>query len=319
MSQLTPTEKRRRFRERLAAPGMLVVPGGFSPVYARMAEMIGFDGFFIAGSQTSAFLYGVPDNGIIGLRDMADHARHVAARTDLPIIVDSDTGYGNAVNVHFAVQEYVRAGVAAISLEDQEAPKKSGTVAGRRSIPKDEAVGKIQSAVAARDAIDPEFVIIARCDEIGAADWTFESALDRSIAYVTEGGADIVWLNSMLSREQVVEACRAIPAPVFTIWGGEMPQPTLEEYAEMGLKLAFFPVQAATAGMQGAWDLLNDLKLRGTVAVHDWADRAKAQPWGAARQPLIIREAEVREIEEAYLPSSAQRDYDSTFGHPTLT
>src|SRR5712692_7815902 len=142
-----------RFRELLRRPEPLVMPGGFSPLFACMAELSGFDAFFLAGAQTSAFLYGVPDVGIIGLRDMVDHARHVAARTTIPIQVDADTGYGNAVSVYYATQEFARAGVAAINIEDQEAPKKSGTVAGRRCISKQEAVGKIKAAVAARNEI----------------------------------------------------------------------------------------------------------------------------------------------------------------------
>src|SRR5579862_9942402 len=91
--------KRRKFREILQRPRLTVMPGGFSPLYARLAEEAGFQCFFLAGSQLSAFLYGVPDNGIIGLRDLVDHARHMAARCDIPIMVDGDTGYGNAVNV----------------------------------------------------------------------------------------------------------------------------------------------------------------------------------------------------------------------------
>src|SRR6185369_9989808 len=92
-------------RALLARPELLVMPGGFSPLLAKMCEMVGFEAFFVAGSSTSAFLYGLPDAGIIGLRDMVDHARHVAARTTIPILVDTDTGFGNAVGVHFAVQE----------------------------------------------------------------------------------------------------------------------------------------------------------------------------------------------------------------------
>ena len=130
------------------------MPGGCSPLYAMMAEQAGFESFFLAGSQVSAFLYGLPDCGAVGLRDVVDHARHVAARTRIPVLVDADTGYGNAVNVFFAVQEFVRAGVAGVSIEDQEAPKKSATLAGRRCISTEEAVGKIRAAVAARDELD---------------------------------------------------------------------------------------------------------------------------------------------------------------------
>lgn len=160
--------KREQFRRILERPALTIMPGGFSPLYARMAESIGFECFFVAGSQTSAFLYGVPDAGVIGLRDIADHVRHVAARTGIPIFVDCDTGFGNAVNVTYTVAEIVRTGAAGLQIEDQEAPKKSGTAAGRRCIPQDEAVGKIRAAVAARDELDEAFVICARCDVIGA-------------------------------------------------------------------------------------------------------------------------------------------------------
>jgi 2-methylisocitrate lyase-like PEP mutase family enzyme len=148
--EVSAQQKRRRFRELLARDTLTVMPGGFSPLYARLAEQAGFETFFLAGSQLSAFLYGVPDNGIIGLRDLVDHARHMAARTTIPIFVDADTGFGNAVNVHFTVQEVIRSGVAGLQIEDQEAPKKSATSAGRRCISIDEAVGKIRAAVAAR-------------------------------------------------------------------------------------------------------------------------------------------------------------------------
>src|SRR5947208_13822141 len=140
---MTGPNKGTKLRELLKRPELLVMPGGFSPLLAHMCELVGFEAFFLAGSQTSSFLYGVPDVGIIGLRDMVDHARHVAARCSIPIQVDGDTGYGNAVSVHYAVQEFVRAGVAAVNIEDQEAPKKSGTVAGRRCISKAESIGKI--------------------------------------------------------------------------------------------------------------------------------------------------------------------------------
>src|SRR5262249_35713871 len=159
------------------------------------------------------YLLGVPDAGILGLRDIVDHARHLAARTAIPIFVDLDTGFGNAVNVHFSVQQCVRCGVAGVSLEDQEAPKKSATAAGRRCISRHEAVGKLRAAGAARDARDESFVICARCDALGAEGGTFEAALERSIAYVREGGADFVWLNSVETRDQIRRACAEIPAP----------------------------------------------------------------------------------------------------------
>src|SRR5215207_7890087 len=119
--------KTTRFRELAYGPELLVIPGGFSPLLAKMAELAGFEAYFMAGSQTSAFLHGLPDVGLIGLREMVDHARHLAARCNIPIFADADTGFGNALGVYQTVQEYVRAGVAGLHIEDQEAPKKSGT------------------------------------------------------------------------------------------------------------------------------------------------------------------------------------------------
>ena len=243
--------------------------------------------------------------------------RHVASSTDIPIFVDTDTGFGNAVNVHYTVQECVNAGIAGIQIEDQEAPKKSGTSAGRRCIPIDEAVGKYRAAVAARNEIDPEFAICARCDLLGAEGGNFEETVKRCIAYVKEGGADFVWLNSIESREQVKEACDRIPAPVLAIWGGPDPAPTPEEYEKLGLRIILYPVLAATAGMQAAWHLFNDLKRRGKPAIDDWAAGVKASKYGSVDLKTVVKSAKVREIEDSCLPESAKRDYTGTWGHVT--
>ncbi|MDP6174449.1 MAG: isocitrate lyase/PEP mutase family protein [Rhodospirillales bacterium] len=307
--------KRVKFREILKRDTLTVMPGGFSPLYARMAEEIGFECFFLAGSQMSAFLLGVPDNGILGLRDMVDHARQAAARTSIAIQLDADTGFGNAVNVHFAVQEVVRSGVASMNLEDQEAPKKSATTAGRRCIPMAEAVGKIKAAVAARDEVDPEFVICARNDTLGAEGSDFSEALERCIAYVEEGGADFIWLNSVETREDLARACAEIPAPVLTIWGGKDHAPSPEEYEQMGVRIALYPVCAATSGMQAAWHVLNDLHARGPVALEEFAAQMAAGPYSLVDQKMLTRADKVRQVEDDYLPESMQRDYGSTWGH----
>jgi 2-methylisocitrate lyase-like PEP mutase family enzyme len=314
-TQLSPTDKRRKFRALLERKGLTVMPGGFSPLYARLAEEAGFQSFFLAGSQLSAFLYGVPDNGIVGLRDLVDHARHMAARANIPIMVDGDTGYGNAVNVYFAVEEIVRSGVAALSLEDQEAPKKSATLAGRRVIPMAEHVGKLQAAVAARDAIDPAFVICARCDLLGAEGSNFDETLERCIAYVEQGGADLVWLNSVETRDQLRRACQEIPAPVLAIWGGEDVPPRETEYEELGLRIILYPTFCATSGLQAAWELLNAVREEGGAALHAWNARANGGKWGRPDTRKLIGADIIREIERKYLPAATQRDYDSTWGH----
>lgn len=307
--------KRLKFRELLSRKTITVMPGGFSPIYARVAEEAGFESFFVAGSQMSAYLLGMPDAGILGLRDVADHARHVANGCNIPILLDTDTGFGNAVNVHYTVREIIRTGVAALQIEDQEAPKKSGTLAGRRCIPLAEAVGKYRAAAAARDEMDPDFVICARCDLLGAEDGSFEKAVERSIAYVEKGRADFVWLNSVETREQVKIAAAAIPAPLLVIWGGGDPAPAPEEYEALGARIILYPTIAANAGLQGAWYTLHDLKQRGAAALADYAARAKASPFGRTEVRKLTGTDAIKGIEQSFVPEDQQRNYADTWGH----
>lgn len=314
----TVTEKRQALRDILARESVTVMPGGFGPLYARMAQEAGFESFFVAGSQLAAGLYGYPDVGVLGLRDVVDHVRHVAAATDIPVMVDADTGYGNAVTVTFAVREIVRSGVAAVQIEDQEAPKKSGTVSGRRLISQTEAVGKYRAAVLARDEVDQAFVVCARCDAIGAEGGTFADAVDRCVAYVEEGGADFVWLNTVQSREQLERACTRIPAPVMTIWGGPGAAPTLAEYADLGVRIVLYPVVAARAGAQAAWELLHELRHDGPPALDRWRERIAAGRWGPVPDKRLLGTEDLRGLEERLLPPQLRRDYYSTFGHNTM-
>lgn len=314
----TPVQaKRERFRALLARPGLTVMPGGFSPMYALAAQRAGFEAFFVAGSQVSAFLLGAPDVGVMGLRDVADHARHVAARADIPVLLDCDTGFGNAINVHYSVQEICNSGVAALSLEDQEAPKKSGTSAGRRCVSADEMIGKLRAAADARDAIDPSFSIVARCDLLGAEGSSFEAALERCVAYAREGRADVVWINSVETLDQLARICADTPAPVLMIWGGVPPGPSFAEIEQTGCKIALYPVMAATAGLQAAWHVLSDFRVRGVDALSDWRRQIETSPYGGLNFSQLTGVTGVREMEARYLPAEAQRDYDSTWGHAT--
>ena len=300
--------KRLELRAMLAGKDLIVMPGGFSPVYARMAQEIGFRCFFLAGSQLSGFLLGVPDAGILGLRDIVDHARHVAAHTSIPLLLDADTGFGNAVNVHYSVQEIVRCGVAALNIEDQEAPKKSPTGGGRRCIPLDKAAGKIRAAVAARDAIDPSFVVCARCDSIGVEP-DFDDTLARCLAYA-KAGADLIWLNAVERREHLARVCAGLAAPVLCNWFSKVePPPSFDELSKLGVRVALYPVLAAQAGLQGAWELMHDFKARGPAALADLHERAAKSPFGLADYKSLTGHRDVRAIEESFLPVGERRDY----------
>ena len=308
-----------RLRRSINDTKLLLMPGGFSPLAARMAESLGFESFFLAGSQVNAHMYGKPDIGLLGLKEMADGVRNIAAVSSIPVLVDSDTGYGNAVNVYHATEGFIRAGAAGLHLEDQLAPKLSGTAAGKRCIPVEEAVGKYKAAVAARDSIDPDFVICARCDFIGAEGGDFEGAVERCIRYKEEAGVDLIWLNNVQQKEEVHAASERIPGAVMPSFGGPPPGPTLEELQEWGAAVAIFPALTSSVGLQAVWELLNDFKERGLVAMDERRQQAAAGKWGAVRLHDFVHpgDALVRGIEDEYLPQESQRDYDSTFGHYT--
>ena len=311
----------KRLREKLHSPEVTLLPGGFSPVIARMLEKLDFDGMFMAGSQTNIYEFAMPDVGLIRMREMVDAARRITAVSELPILMDGDTGFGNVLNVYRTVQEAAWVGVACISLEDQEAPKKSGTSAGRRCISQEEAIGKLRAAVAARDEAGSDMLICARTDLIGGQvdgkAGTFEAAVDRGIAFVEEGGVDVVWINTVETFDQMREACERIPGPVIPLYGGVPPMPSIEEWKQIGAAAVLFPSLTTTVGFQATWELLNDFKERGIVAQREALERGRSSKWGAVEvQDLLVPGPDVvRRLENDYLPSEQQRDYEGTWGH----
>jgi 2-methylisocitrate lyase-like PEP mutase family enzyme len=308
-----------RFKRLLNNPKLLLIPGGFSPLAARMVEAAGLEAFFLAGSQTSAYLYALPDVGIMGRDEMLEATRRVTAASDVCVFADADTGYGNALNVYEATKAYVRAGAAGLHIEDQESPKRSGTTSGRRCISVVEAVGKYRAAVAARNEIDPDFVVCARCDLIGAEGGSFEAAVNRCIAYVEEAHVDLIWLNNVHSIEEMAIAAERIPGAVMPTYGGPQPGPTLQQLEDMGIAAAIFPALTSSLGLQQTWDLLNDLHERGQAALDERRAVTTDGKWGRVRFDTFVSpsHARVKEIEAGYLSAEQQRDYEGTFGHAT--
>lgn len=306
-----------RFRELLKRPELLVMSGGFSPLHARMSEVLGYEAFFMSGSQVAAYVYGYPDVGLLGLNEMVESVRRITNVTDIPVFADADTGYGNAVNVYYTVQAYIRAGAAGLHIEDQDTPKKSGTLAGRRLISRDEAIGKYKAAVAAKNEIDPDFVVCARCDSIGSEGGNFQDAVERSIAYVTEAGVDAVWVNTLTKREEIEEACRRIPVAVIAPYYGPRPSPDFEEFQGLGAAAVLYPSLTTANGLQASWELLHEFKERGPIVLEEWNKKAQSSRWGMVprtEDPILPAE-KIRRLEEEFIPKELQRDYDKTFGH----
>ncbi len=310
-------KKTTRFRELLKRPELLIMSGGFSPLHTRMSEVLGYEAFFMSGSQVCAYVYGYPDVGLLGLSEMADAVRRITNVSAIPVFADADTGYGNAVNVYHTVQAYIRAGAAGLHIEDQEAPKKSGTLAGRRLISREEAVGKYRAAMAAKQELDADFVVCARCDSIGSEGGSFKNAIERSIAYVEEAGVDAIWVNTLTKREEIEEACRRIPAPVIAPYYGPRPSPTFEEFQNLGAAAVLYPSLTTANGLQSTWELLHEFKERGPIVLEEWNKKAQASPCGMVprTQDPILPAKKIHQLEDEFIPKELQRDYAKTFGH----
>ena len=248
-----------RLRELLVQRGLLVAPGAYDALSARLIAQAGFPAVYMTGFGTAASVLGQPDVGLLTMSEMVSRAAALAAVVgNRPLIADADTGYGNPINVRRTVREYERAGVAAIHIEDQVWPKKCGHMEGKQVIPVDEMVQKIRAAVDARQ--DPDFVIIARTD--ANAVYGLEDALRRGRAY-REVGADVIFIEAPRSIEELRAIAQAFPdVPLLYNWAesGKTPLLPLEEIHALGFKLVIFPVSMLFAATQALLDLLEALK-----------------------------------------------------------
>jgi len=248
-----------RLRGLLAQPDLLVAPGAYDALSARLIAQAGFPAVYMTGFGTAASTLGQPDVGLLTMSEMVSRAAALAAVVgDRPLIADADTGYGNPINVRRTIREYERAGVAAVHIEDQIWPKKCGHMEGKQVIPVDEMVQKIRAAVDARQ--DPDFVIIARTD--ANAVYGLADALHRGRAY-REAGADVIFIEAPRSIEELRTIAQAFPdVPLLYNWAesGKTPLLSLEEIHALGFKLVIFPVSLLFAATRTLLDLLELLK-----------------------------------------------------------
>ncbi len=224
-------------RNQLRQPGLVVAPGAYDCITARMIERAGFMAVYMTGAGTAATL-GYPDYGLVTLTEMADNAGRIAAAVTLPVIADADTGYGNELNAVRTVREYERRGVAGMHLEDQGFPKKCGHLDNKVIVPIEEYLAKIRAAAAARR--DPDFLLIARTDSRAVAG--FEEAIKRANAAL-DAGADMAFVEAPQTREEVHAVPRLVNGPCLfnLVWGGKTPEVALDEIEAMGYKLAILP------------------------------------------------------------------------------
>jgi 2-methylisocitrate lyase-like PEP mutase family enzyme len=227
----------KRLRELLAAPDMLVAPGAYDGITAKLIEQAGFSALYMTGAGTSAS-FGLPDYGLLSMTEMVGNAARITAATSLPLISDADTGYGTELNVVRTVREHERAGTAGIHIEDQVSPKRCGHLDGKEVVSREEFVAKIRAAVATRR--NPDFVVIARTDARSVLG--FEEAILRANAALA-AGADMAFVESPQSVEEVGEVPRRVRGPCLlnVVWGGKTPQVDMRDAQAMGYRLAILP------------------------------------------------------------------------------
>ncbi len=248
-----------RLRELLAGSDVVVAPGAYDGLSARLIVQAGFSVVYMTGFGTAASVLGQPDVGLLTMSEMVSRAAALATITgDTPLIADADTGYGNPINVRRTIREYEHAGVAGLHIEDQVWPKKCGHMEGKQVIPMDEMVQKIRAAVDARQ--DPDFVIIARTDAIAVTG--LDDALMRGHAY-QEAGADVLFIEAPRSITDLQTIKQEFPdVPLLYNWAesDKTPLLSLDEIHTLGFKLVIFPVSMLFAATHAMLELLELLK-----------------------------------------------------------
>ena len=253
----------RRLRRQLVSGAGLLLPGAANALAARVIEDAGFPAVYVTGAGIANTYLGVPDMGLVSVTEVADHIRAISDVVDVPLIVDGDTGFGNALNMARTVRLFERAGANCIQIEDQVFPKRCGHFEGKSVVKLSEMVQKIKAAVDARH--DGDFLIMARTD--ARAVEGFEAALERAHAF-REAGADILFVEAPRS----VEELRAIPAKVPGIHvcnlvvGGKTPVLPREQLAKMGFAGILYANAALQASVKAMQGMLNHLNTKGTIS-----------------------------------------------------
>lgn len=257
-------DKRLRFRELIAGPQCIVVPGVYDALSALAAEKAGCKAAVMGGYGVSAARLARPDLGLLTMSEMAEQLKMICDAVEIPIIADGDTGYGNTLNVARTVKEYEDAGAVAILLEDQVWPKRCGHMAGKQVIDAQEHVEKLKAALEARR--DPAFAIIARCD--ARAPLGLGEALRRGHLYV-EAGADILFIEAPQSRDElqtIANEFKGVTLVANMIEGGRTPELSIDELTDLGFRIVFWPCTAPYVVLKNLTEVFSALVQEGTTA-----------------------------------------------------
>ena len=311
----------KKLREIFYRPGLTVVPGGATPYHALMAERAGYEAFYISGAVSHRWLLGQPDSGQLSPAEFAANGRRIADVVNIPVFSDADTGGGSAVNANRTVKEYIRAGLAGCHIEDVQFPKgittagqNYGAIGGHsnaRLISMEEAILKLKAAVAAKNELDPDFVLIARTDGRNAIGCGFDEAVRRAQAYEQIPGVDVIMFDGMNTWEEAARANKTVKLPAFhtgNLWprardshGNLLPLPTVEQRAKDGEKIYMLVGSALTPGDQAVWEMLVDIRKRGTQALEEFRIPQDKKP-PEQRLPEDLIRSHGGEFWNTYLP-----------------
>jgi methylisocitrate lyase len=250
------------FKKLILDDEILVMPGAHNALAAKIIERVGFKAVTLGGAATSICLLGKPDVSLLTLTEMATYTRNVVEAVEIPVFVDGDTGHGNVTNVIRTTREFEKAGVAGFFIEDQVFPKRCGHTEGKQVIPPEEMIPKIKAAVDTR--IDQDLVIMARIDSL--AIYGLEDAMERAHRY-REAGADIIFIEALTSKEEMIRINREINAPTMAtqIEGGKTPLMMVKELEEIGFNVVAYPASTFFAEAWAVERLMEELYRSGTT------------------------------------------------------
>jgi methylisocitrate lyase len=241
---------------------IIVLPGVFDALSARIAEQVGFESMFQTGYGSSAALLGMPDFGLLNAGETVDNARRIIRAVSVPVLIDADTGYGNPLNVWRLVRDLESLGAAGIFLEDQVWPKRCGHMLGKDVIPKDEYLPKLKAALEARKS--KHFIIVARTDARAPMD--LDEAIERGKSY-RKAGADVIFVEAPRSVEELKRVSDEIGAPLIAnmIEDGVTPNLPADELLKLGYRIAVFPLSALYGATYAMREVMTELKKTGTT------------------------------------------------------
>ena len=251
------------FKKLVLDEEILILPGAYDSLSAKIVEQAGFKAVTLGGYPASASLLAKPDVSLLTLTEMVNHARYIVEAVDIPVFVDGDTGHGNVTNVARTIRQFENAGVAGLFIEDQVFPKRCGHMEGKQVIPTEEMITKIRAAVDAR--IDDDLILMARTDSLAV--YGIDEAIERGNRY-TEAGADIIFIEAPPSVEDMRRMCREVKAPMSAnmVEGGKTPILIAKELQDIGYSIVTFPLSTLYAAAWGVRMAMKVLSTNGTTS-----------------------------------------------------